>query len=472
MWIFEGKNRHLSNMHMAISEKIFKAYDIRGLSPEEIDEDVAYRVGQAYVKFTGAKRVAVGKDMRETTPALFRALAEGVMSMGADVVDIGLVTTPMLYFAAGEYSDYEGGIMITASHNPSEYNGIKMCLGDALPIGGESGMNDIRDLAMAGPYEPVENKGSMSEFDIRADYLGRLFADVDVDKLRGMKVVCDTANGMEGVIIDDVLDRLEDVEATVLYKELDGTFPNHEANPLKEETLDALKDKVAEVSADLGVAFDGDGDRIGLVDEKGQVVRGDIIVALLAPVLLKDSPGAAVLYDVRESMAVVEEVEKAGGLPIMTRVGHGLIKPHMREVGAVFAGELSNHFYFRDFYGAESSDSVMLLVMGLMAETGKPLSELVAPLMRYYHSGEINSEVADKDAVLKALDQKYSEKASNVSKIDGVRMEFFDAENPEGDWWFSVRASNTEPLLRLNLEAKDQATMERMRDELVDLIRS
>lgn len=457
---------------MPINEKIFKAYDIRGLSPEDIDADVAYRVGQAFVRFTGAKTVVVGQDMRGTTPMLFKALADGIMSQGSDVVDIGLVTTPMVYFAAGEYERFEGGIMVTASHNPSEYNGIKMCLGDALPIGGESGMNDIRDLAMAGPYDAVGERGALSEFDIREDYLKRLFSDVDVSKLSGLTVAADIANGMEGVIIDDILARLDGVESAVLFKELDGTFPNHEANPLKEETLDALKEKVAEISADLGVAFDGDGDRIGVVDERGQVVRGDIIVALLAPVILKDAPGAAVLYDVRESMAVIEEIAKAGGRPVMTRVGHGLIKPHMRKEDAVFAGELSNHFYFRDFYGAESSDLVMLLFMQLIAETGKPLSELVAPLMRYHHSGEINSKVADKDAVLATLDEKYGPQASNVSRIDGVRMEFFDADDPAGDWWFSVRASNTEPLLRLNLEAKDKAKMEQMRDELVALIRS
>ena len=455
---------------MPITPKIFKAYDIRGLSPEELDEDAAYRIGQAIAKFTGAKTVAVGQDMRQTTPMVFRALADGIMSQGADVVDIGLVTTPMLYFATGENERFEAGVMVTASHNPSEYNGVKMCFGDVLPIGGDSGMDDIRDIALAGPYDAVAKRGSASKLDIRDAYLDRLFADVDVSKLSGMKVALDTANGMEGAIIDDLLARLKGVESEVLFKELDGTFPNHEANPLKEETLAALKEKVAEMSADLGVAFDGDADRIGLVDERGQVVRGDIIIALLAPVLLKDAPGAAVLYDVRSTMAAIEEIEKAGGRPVMTRVGHGLIKPHMRKEDAVFAGECSGHFYFRDVYGAESSDLVMLLAMRLIAESGKPLSGLVAPLMRYHHSGEINSKVADKDSVFAAIDKKYGPSTSDVSRLDGVRMEFFDAEHPEGDWWFSVRASNTEPLMRLNLEAKDKAKMEQMRDELAKLM--
>lgn len=455
---------------MPIDPKLFKAYDIRGLSPGQLDADVAFRVGQAYVRFTGAKRVAVGRDMRETTPMLFDALAKGITSMGADVVDIGLITTPMLYFAVGEFPEFDGGLMVTASHNPSEYNGIKMCYGDALPIGGESGMWDIRDLALAGPYEPT-GEGTVSSRDIADAYLDRLFAAVDTEGIRPMKVVFDTANGMEGAIIDRILARLPQIEATVLYKELDGAFPNHEANPLKEETLDDLKAEMRKVGADLGVAFDGDGDRVGLVDEKGETVRGDMIVAMLAPGLLEKAPGAAVIYDVRESWAVPEEIEKAGGKPVIYKVGHGLIKPHMRKVGAVFAGELSNHFYFRDFYGAESSDLVMLLAMRLITDTGSPLSQIVAPLMRYAHSGEINSEVADKDAVFGRLRDTYGSSATETVEIDGLRMEFRDPSDPSGDWWFNVRGSNTEPVLRLNLEARSKEVMERKRDELLALIR-
>lgn len=457
---------------MPLDPTIFKAYDIRGLSPEQLDADSAYLIGQAIVKFTGAKVLAVGKDMRATTPEIFAALARGIMSQGSDVVDIGLVTTPMVYFAACEYAEHEVGVMVTASHNPSEYNGIKICLGDALPIGGSNGLMDIRDLALAGPYEPASEPGELRSLDIREAYLKKLFSYVDLNKIKPLKIVADTGNGMEGVIIDDMLSRVPACECEVMFKELDGTFPNHEANPLKESTLDALKARMTEREADLGVAFDGDGDRIGLVDERGEVVRGDLIVALLAPVLLKDNPGAAVLYDVRESMVVAEEIERAGGQAIMTRVGHGLIKPHMREVDAVFAGELSNHFYFRDFCGAESSDWVMMLILQLISESGKSLSELAAPLKRYHHSGEINSEVSDKDAVLAALEEKYAGQASNISRIDGVRMEFFDAEQPEGDWWFSVRASNTEPKLRLNLEAKEESVMTKRREELLQIIRN
>ncbi|KPJ85542.1 hypothetical protein AMJ57_02785 [Parcubacteria bacterium SG8_24] len=455
---------------MKDKSKLFKAYDIRGLAPQEIDEDLAYRVGQALVRFTEAKTVVVGQDMRETTPALFDAFARGAMSQGADVIDIGLVTTPMLYYAVGEYELHDAGAMITASHNPKEYNGIKMCYGDVRPIGGNSGMWDIRDLALAGPY-PGEPEGTLVTTDIKDAYLDKLLSEVDLKSIKPFKIVVDTGNGMEGVIIEDILKALPQCEVHPLFLELDGSFPNHEANPLKDETLIALKEKMMEVGADFGVAFDGDGDRIGLVDETGETVRGDMLTGLLAPLLLKKSPGGKVLYDVRMSLSIPEEIERAGGVPVMCPVGHGLIKPMMREEGAVFAGELSNHYYFRDFYGAESSDLVMLLVLDLMSRTGKSLSELIAPLKRYQHSGEINSEVEDKEAVLRELDRRYAAQAGQVTRIDGVRMDFHDPDDPEGDWWFSVRVSNTEPLMRLNLEAKRREKMEEKREELLKVIR-
>lgn len=454
-----------------MNTKLFKAYDIRGLSPEELNADVAFRVGQAVVKLTKAKVVVVGKDMRETTPELFEALSSGINSQGADVIDIGLVTTPMLYFAVGEYDVHDAGVMITASHNPKEYNGMKLCYGDVLPIGGDSGMWDIRDLAVEGPYPSVA-EGTVIETDIRHEYLNKLFSVIDVKKFRRLNVVVDTANGMEGAIIKDIFKRLPMCSMSGLFLELDGDFPNHEANPLKEETLDALKEKIRDIRADIGVAFDGDGDRIGLVDEKGENVRGDLIQALLAPRVLRDHPGGLVLYDVRESMVVAEEIEKAGGIAKMCRVGHGLIKPQMRKEGAVFGGELSNHFYLADFYGAESTDLVMLMVFEMLSETGMKLSELVAPLKRYHHSGEINSDVKDKDEVLKKLEVAYAHEGAVVTKIDGLRIDFRSANAPEDDWWFNVRGSNTEPLLRLNVEGKSREKMEKMRDELLAIIRA
>lgn len=447
---------------------IFKAYDIRGLAPQELDAETAFRVGQAVVKFTKAKTVVVGKDMRETTPELFAALADGITSQGADVIDIGLVTTPMFYFAVAEYELHDAGVMITASHNPKEYNGLKLCYGDALPIGAASGMDKIRDLALEGPYKE-KKKGAIVETDIRADYVKKLLNMVDVKSFKRMSAVVDTANGMEGCVITDIFDRIRHVTMSGLYLELDGNFPNHEANPLKEETLDALRAKVKELRADVGFAFDGDGDRIGLVDEKGEIVRGDLILALVASRLLQKAGGAPVLYDVRCSSAAAEEIERAGGRPEMCKVGHGFIKPRMREIGALFAGELSNHFYFRDFYGVECSDLVMLYVLALLSETDKPLSELVAPLKRYVHSGEINSKVPEVAAVMAKLENAYAHEAKAISEIDGVRMDF---EGPDGRWWFSVRASNTEPLLRLNVEAETVEKMEKKRDELLGLIRT
>ncbi len=449
---------------MVDKAKLFKAYDIRGLSPQELDPDLAFRIGQAVVRFTKAKTVVVGRDMRESTAALFDALAKGITSQGADVIDIGLVTTPMLYYAAAEYDLHDAGVMITASHNPKEYNGLKLCFGDGLPIGGETGMHDIRDIALAGPY-PATKEGRIVETDIRASYLDKLLSTVDAKKFRRLAAVIDTANGMEGSIIADIFTRIPAVTMHGMYLDLNGNFPNHEANPLKEETLDALRERVREIRADVGFAFDGDGDRIGLVDENGEIVRGDLIVALIASALLAREPGATVLYDVRESMVVPEAIAAAGGRAMMAPVGHGLIKPRMRKEGAIFGGELSNHFYFRDFYGAESSDLVMLMTFELMSATGKKLSELIAPLRRYFHSGEINSEVEDKDAVLAKLDEVYGHEATNVVRIDGVRMEF-------PDWWFSVRASNTESLLRLNLEAKSKEKMEKKREELLKIIRA
>lgn len=474
---------------MGINPKIFKAYDIRGLCPGELDENTAYRVGQALVEFTKAKTVVVGNDMRGTTPGLFIAFARGVMSQGADVVDVGMVTTPMLYFAVGSgvaagigsgtvptqrglspSQSPHAGAMITASHNPKEYNGIKLCYGDALPIGGESGMAEIRDIALAGPLL-MKAEGKMAKADIRKAYVDRLFSVVEPGRIARLRVVADGGNGMEGRIIGDIFSRLRQGDFHGLFLEPDGTFPNHEANPLKEETLDALKKKMGQVGADIGFAFDGDGDRIGVVDERGETIPGDLLTALIAPLVLRDAPGAAVLYDVRSSLVAAEEIAKSGGRPVMCRVGHGLIKPRMREEDAVFAGELSNHFYFRDMYGAESSDLLMLLLLALVSEQGKPLSQIVAPLRRYAQSGEINSEVADKEETIARIRAAYAHEASKEVTIDGIRLEFLDEARPERDWWFSVRQSNTEPLLRLNVEARVRGRMEEKRDELLGLIR-
>jgi phosphomannomutase len=458
---------------MDISPGIFKAYDIRGLAPEQVTEEVAYRVGQGIVRLTGAATIVVGHDMRATSPQLAAAMMDGITSLGADAVSIGgRVTTPMVYFATGADGAIGAGVMITASHNPSQYNGIKMCYGDVTPIGAETGIFDLRDMVLAGRVPAAATRGSVREIDIRQAYFAKLLSLVDVTKLKELSVVADTANGMEGAIIEELFARLPSCSLHGMYLELDGDFPNHEANPLKTETLAALCAEVVARRADLGVAFDGDGDRIGLVDEKGVPVSGDAMLALIAPTLLRAHPGASMTYDVRCGMVAQEEIAKAGGKPLMTKVGHGLIKPFMRREGAVFGGELAQHFYFKEFFTADATDYMMLLVFQLLTETGKPLSELVAPLRRYHHSGEINSEVEDKSGVIAALRETYGAlPGATVSDIDGVRVELRDTDGVFL-WWFNVRASNTEPLLRLCLEARTKELMEEKRDELLVRIRS
>ena len=454
-----------------MNPSIFKAYDIRGLCPGEIEEDDAYRIGQAFVRLTKAKVIVVGRDMRKSTPGIFAAFARGVTSQGSDVLDIGLVTTPMLYFAVGDYDLHDAGAMITASHNPAAYNGIKLCRGDASPIGGRTGMAELRDLALAGPYPPAAGgEGTIVESDLLEDYFDRLEEAVAPRHVGRLKVVTDTGNGMEGAIIKKLFKRYPRVALETICLEPDGGFPHHEANPLKTETLALLSKKVRSSRADVGFAFDGDGDRVGVVEETGVPVRGDELLALLAPEILAGAPGAAVFYDVRCSWIVPEAIAQAGGRPMMGPVGHGLIKPIMRKEGAVFGGELSMHYYFKEFNFCESSDAVMLLVLGLLTRTGRKLSELLAPLRRYAHSGEINFTVKDQAEVLSRLEEAYGHEASAAIRIDGLRLEFTDTARPEGDWWFNVRLSNTEPLLRLNLEARSAAKMEEKKVELTGII--
>jgi phosphomannomutase len=453
-----------------MNPSIFHAYDVRGLVPSELDEAAAYVIGQAFVRYTGAKTVVVGRDARRSSPGLFASLTRGLTSQGADVIDLGLVSTPMFYFAVGDYDLHDAGIMVTASHNPKQYNGLKFTTGDALPIGAVSGIYDLRDLAMTGPF-PEQPAGRIVETSVKTDYLRRVLREVKPEGWRPLKVVIDGGNGMAGAVVREVIAALPSVTAEYLYIEPDGEFPNHEANPLKRETLFDLQTRVMAVKADLGVAFDGDADRIGFVDERGEYVPSDLLHALLATRLLAKHGPALIQYATNESMVIAEEVAAAGGTSLMTPVGHGVAKPIIKRTGALFGGEIAMHYYFRDFYGSECTDLVMLMVMEAMAESGKTFSELIAPLRRYYQSGEINSTVADSAAVLDKLEAAYGPTASVISKIDGLRLDFHDAADPSNDWWFGVRASNTEPLLRLNLEAKRREVMEARRDELLALIR-
>ena len=446
-----------------IRRDIFKAYDIRGLYPQELDDDDAYRIGRAFVTALGCKRVVVGHDMRESADQFEKATARGLTDQGADVVPIGLTSTPMYYFAVN-YLDGDAGVMCTASHNPAEYNGYKMTGAGAVPSIAKVSNEELYRMACAGKFDEPEKKGTVLEpADVLDAYTDAVLDNAGTRSFGDLKIVVDCANGMGGYVLPNIFEKVGN-KPVRLYWRLDGSFPNHEANPLKTETLLALQDRVVDERADIGVAFDGDGDRVAFVDENGQLIPGDLVTALIAREMLKKRPGAEILYDLRSSWVVREEIEAAGGKAIQCRVGHGLIKRQMREEGGYFAGELSSHYYFSDFYTTDNGDLAMLNMIKLRIAEAKPLSEIVRPLRRYYHSGEINSEVHDIPAVLKRLEEKYGPVAKRTSELDGYTAEF-------DDWWFNLRPSNTEPLVRLNLEAKTREKMEEKVAELLKEIR-
>ena len=436
--------------------EVFKAYDIRGIYGETLTDELAYNIGRAFATFLGCKRVVVGMDMRPHSTPLFENLARGLTEQGVEVINLRLCSTPMSYFANGRLGA-DGGIMITASHNPGEWNGFKMCRAEATPISGATGIQDLKRIIEEGSYAaPADTPGTISEHSIVEDYCDFVRSLSKVKE--PMKVVVDFANAMgilEGKVFDGIL------EVDPLFDELDGTFPNHEANPLDLETLEPLQARIRESDAAFGVAFDGDADRAGFVDEKGNVVPMDIITTLIAQNMLETRKGV-VYYDLRSSWAVKEIIEENGGTPKMSRVGHAFIKAQMREDEAIFAGELSGHYYFQDNYYAESSSLAALCVAAIVQSSGKALSELTAPIMRYCASGEINSTVADAGSVLDTLRERYAD--GNMFELDGVSVEY-------EDWWFNVRMSNTEPLVRLNLEAKTPELMEEKRDEVLSVIR-
>ena len=435
---------------------IFKAYDIRGIYPTDLNADIAKKIGRAYVEFTGAKKVVVARDMRPHSVVLFEALAAGITEQGADVIDIGLASTPISYHANGILKA-DSSIMITASHNPGEWNGFKLCRADAVPISGATGIADIERLVSADSWSPAARKGTVSTYDAAQDYAK--FLRDHVKFTRKFKIVVDYANAMGLYEIAGITDLFDIIP---MYDTLDGSFPNHEANPLDTETLDAIRAKVIEVGADFGAAFDGDADRCGFIDNKGEIIPMDIFTALIAQDILADG-AATILYDLRSSWAVRECIEENGGTAVMSRVGHAFIKAQMREFGAVFAGELSGHYYFKENFTAESQGLALIKLANLLAAAGKPLDELVAPLRRYAFSGEINSKVTDVKRVLDRIHADYAD--GTIFELDGVSVEY-------PDWHFNVRASNTEPLVRLICEAKTQEMMEAKRDELLKLIRS
>jgi phosphomannomutase len=442
---------------------IFKAYDIRGVVPDELDAAAAGRIGRAAARFLRTPRIAIGRDARRSSPELFEALLAGVTEEGVSVVDLGLVCTPMLYFGV-ERLGTGGGIMLTASHNPPQYNGFKLCREHAIPIGEASGLKQIEKLAGSISGEPpAARRGSVERADVRSGYVEHVLG-VGGGAPR-LKVAIDCGNGMAGVGLEPLLARLP-LEVTRLYFEPDGSFPNHEADPLKLENLHDVCEAVRRTRADFGVAFDGDADRAVFVDDQAQPIPSDLLTALLARRQLRRHPGGRVLYDLRSSRVTAEEIAAAGGVPEMCRVGHSFVKARMREVGAIFAGELSGHMYFRfsETLVADDGIAAFVAVLDLLDAERRPLSQLVAPLRRYAASGEINRKVKDIPRVLAAIEAEHTG-APEISHLDGLRVSY-------PDWWFNLRPSNTEPVIRLNLEAASPQKMAAHRDALLARIES
>jgi phosphomannomutase len=449
---------------MALDPRVFKAYDIRGIYPGELDEEGGYAIGRAYVEQFEPKRIAVGRDMRASSPSMAEAVTRGASASGAEVTDVGMVGTEMLYFAVGELG-LDGGVQVTASHNPKEYTGMKIVRRGALPVGGDSGLLDIRDraLALLGD-DRGQTPAVAKEVDVFPAFTEKVMSFIDQQAVKPLKVVIDAANGMAGVMMPPLLDRLP-VKAVRCFFEPDGTFPNHEPNPLLPENREFIMGKVLDEEADLGIAFDGDADRCFFVDDTGEFVPGDFVTALLAETLLQKEPGGKILYDVRASWAVPDTVERAGGIPLVNRVGHAFFKQRMREEGAIFGGEVSGHYYFRDFHQADSGTVPALLMLELVSRRGQRLSEILQPFReRYFLTGEINAQVDDVALKLQELKERFAGEGE-VSHLDGISV-------TAPDWHFNVRPSNTEPLLRLNLEARDPELMVRKRDEVLEVIRS
>ncbi len=445
-----------------MDQSIFKAYDVRGIYPSELNEETAYLIGRAFVAYLGVDRVVVGHDMRTSGPSLTAAILQGIAAQGAEAIDLGLTSSDELYFAVGKFQ-YPAGIMITASHNPAEYNGLKMCRAEAIPLSSEEGLDHIRDMILEDRIPAATKEGSITSRDVLEEYIQKSLSFIDVKALRPLKVVADAGNGMSGMILPRVFELLP-CELVPLYFELDGTFPNHPANPIEPENIVDLQAKVREVGADVGVAFDGDADRMFLVDEHGKFIGGDMTTAMVADRLLRRNPGAAIVYNLICSRSVPQTIERLGGRPIRERVGHSFIKATMRREDAIFGGEHSGHFYFRDNWYADSGLIAFLTILELLSAANKPLSEILAPLDPYVRSGEINSEVADIKTIMDAVEQRYTKAGATIDKLDGLTVEF-------ADWWFNLRASNTQPLLRLNVEAGNDAELKAKTDEVLKMIR-
>lgn len=444
---------------MQVNPGIFKAYDIRGIYPTELNEDVAYLIGRAFVSFLHADQVIVGHDMRTSGPAIFEAVTRGIMEQGADVISIGLVSTDQYYFACAKLG--LPGMMVTASHNPKEYNGFKMVRRMPYLLSGDEGIQDLRHLVEAGEFPAATRTGSMQSVDFQAEFVQKVLSLIDIASIKPLKVIADTGNGTVGPILQEVFKHLP-VELIGMYLDPDGTLPNHGLDPLKPENRAELQQRVKDEGAAIGFAFDGDGDRFFAIDDRGEFISGDFLTAIMGSFLLEKFPASKIIYDVRASWAVVDLISAAGGTPLKERVGHAFIKRRMADEDALFAGEVTGHYYFRDFFYADSGLVPALYLLEMLSQRGVQMSDVLAPLeAKYFISGEINSRVDDPKGRLEALVEQYHD--AEIERMDGVSVSY-------PTWHFNVRPSNTEPLLRLNLEAKTREEMMARRDEVLAVI--
>lgn len=444
---------------MHVDPSIFKAYDIRGVYPEQLDEQTGRAVGRAFASFLQPEQVVVGRDMRLSSPSVCAALIEGLRQQQANVLDLGMVSTDQYYYACATLG--RPGVMVTASHNPAQYCGFKMVREMPYLLSGDEGIQDLRRLIETEDFRPAHGKGLIESRDVSDGFVDKVLGMVDAKRLRRLKVVADTGNGMVGPILKRVYDRLP-VDLVGMYLDPDGSLPNHGLDPMKKENRAELEGRVVSEGADVGFAFDGDGDRFFAIDDRGHFVPGDFLTALMAQYLIEREPGATIIHDVRCSWAVRDLVAAAGGTALQERVGHSFLKPRLLREGGVYAGELSGHYYFRDFFGADSGIVPSLILLQMMSERGQTMSQLLSPLeSRYFLSGEINSRVEDPEAKIEAIAARYGD--GRIERIDGISVSF-------SDWHFNVRASNTEPLLRLNLEAMSRQQMEQQRDEVLAVI--
>ncbi|MBE7473903.1 MAG: phosphomannomutase/phosphoglucomutase [Anaerolineales bacterium] len=448
---------------MQINPGIFKAYDIRGIYPDQLNEEAGYAIGRAFATFLKVDTVIVGRDMRLSGPAMFDAVTRGLMDQGADVINIGMVSTDQYYYACATLN--QAGMMVTASHNPAQYSGFKMVRKMPYLLSGDEGIQDLRRIIENDAFASPTRQGQMTEMDLSEEFVNYVLGLIDVSSLAPLKVIADTGNGMVGPILKRVYERLSSVMLTGMYLEPDGSLPNHGLDPLQPENRAELQARVPAEGADVGFAFDGDGDRFFTIDDRGDFVSGDFLTALLGQYFLEKYPGAKILYDVRASWAVPDLISAAGGIPLMERVGHAFIKARMAKEGAVFAGEVTGHYYFKDFFFADSGIIPSLVILEMLSKKKAKLSDLLKPLeAQYFISGEINSRIAgDVKAKLAELAATFGD--GKIEQFDGLSVTY-------ADWHFNVRSSNTEPLLRLNLEAKSKAMMEEKRDQILEIIRA